>query len=81
VSSVFRHDERRREQERWRKIFCGLDPQLLSLPPGVYFEGGGAVRFGDSVFLGHGFRTDARAARLLEEPVQTAVVRVPLAAP
>jgi N-dimethylarginine dimethylaminohydrolase len=79
VPSVFRYGERRREERHWREFFRGLGLELLSLPPGVCFEGGDAVRFGDTLFLGHGFRTDRRAAPLLEERAQ--VVRVPLVDP
>src|SRR4051812_23204691 len=81
VPSVFRYGQRRREEEHWREVFRGLGLELLALPPGVCFEGGDAVRFGDTLFLGHGFRTDRRAAPLLEELVHTEVVRVPLADP
>jgi N-dimethylarginine dimethylaminohydrolase len=81
VPSAFRYRERRREEVHWRRIFADLGVELLALPPGVCFEGGDAVRCGDTVFLGHGFRTDARAAPLLEELVHAEVVPVPLTDP
>jgi N-dimethylarginine dimethylaminohydrolase len=81
VASAFHYEERRPEEERWREIFRGFGLELLSLGPGVCFEGGDAVRFGESVFLGHGFRTVARAGPLLGELLQAEVVPLALADP
>jgi len=81
VPARFRHAERRREEPQWRSAFraCGLE--LLRLPAGVRFEGGDAVRLGDRILLGHGFRTDARAAAALADRTGLEVVPVSLADP
>lgn len=81
VPATFRHAERRREESHWRTTFEARDLEVLPLPRGVRFEGGDAVRIGERLLLGHGFRTDARAAAALAERTGLEVVAMHLADP
>jgi N-dimethylarginine dimethylaminohydrolase len=81
VPAAFRHPERRREESPWRAAFAALGLELRPLADGVFFEGGDAVRIGDRVLLGHGFRTDERAAGALAARTGLEVIGVRLADP
>lgn len=82
VLSRFRHKERRGEEpifEAWARD-AGFD--LVRPPDGVYFEGAGDALFcGDTLFLGHGWRTDARVAPWLAHELGVTVVPLKLSDP
>src|SRR4029077_5162129 len=62
VLSRFRHPERQGEEPFWRRALEQRGFEVTVLDPQVAFEGAGDALFvGDTLFCGHGFRTDRQA--------------------
>lgn len=82
ILSNFRHPERRPEKEIHRNFFRDLGFEIIELHPDTYFEGqGDAVWYGNSLLLGHGFRTSLDAARQLEKILSVEVIPLRLVEP
>lgn len=69
VPSHFRHPERRGEEACNRRWFADAGFDVRSLPDGLVFEGAGDALFDHRLgllWMGHGQRSDAAAARAIE---------------
>ena len=74
VLARFRHPERQGEEPLWRRALSDRGLKVVTVAPGVSFEGAGDALFvGDRLFAGYGFRTDrashADVGRLLDTEV------------
>jgi len=70
VLSRFRHPERQKEEPHFAKWFDKHGFDVLTLPPDVSFEGAGDALFDRHyalLWMGHGHRTHATCAPLLEQ--------------
>ena len=57
ILSSFKHKERQGERDFYRKWFEENGFEVIDLPVGVIFEGGGeAIWYKNTLFFGHGFR-------------------------
>lgn len=79
ISSNFRYQERRGEEEPFRSWFADHGYEVQRLPPDMIFEGEGDALFcGDTLFCGYRFRSDIRAHRKIGECLERLVVSVEL---
>lgn len=68
VCSNFKNKERQQEQKHWKKWFSKNNYVICELPSTVNFEGAGdALWSGETLYIGHGFRTDKKAVNTLRE--------------
>jgi len=82
VLSRFRYPERRGEEPHFRVWAERAGYAVVEPPAGLCFEGAGDALFcGDTLFLGHGFRTDAAVADWLAARFGLAVVPLELVDP
>jgi len=82
VLSRFRHSERRGEEPFWRRALEERGFEVTVLDPQVAFEGAGDALFvGDTLFCGHGFRTDRPAHRRVGRALGVEVVSLELVDP
>jgi N-dimethylarginine dimethylaminohydrolase len=68
--SRFRRPERVGEEKHDREMFAGLDFEIVEWPGEIAFEGAGDALFDREqplLWVGYGFRTDARVPSLLEK--------------
>lgn len=80
--SRFRHKERRGEEPVFEAWASSAGFELVTPPPGMFFEGAGDALFcGDTLFLGHGWRTEARVAEWLAQELRVPVVPLKLTDP
>ncbi len=62
IPSRFKHPERQGEETHWKKWFADAGFEIKEVPDGVFFEGAGDALFaGNTLFAGHGFRTNPTA--------------------
>jgi N-dimethylarginine dimethylaminohydrolase len=60
VLSHFRHPERQKEEDPFRRWFQSNSFEVIEPPPGMSFEGAGDALFcGDTLFAGYRMRSDA----------------------
>jgi len=77
--SRFRHPERRGEESIFDAWARRAGFELVSPPPGIFFEGAGDALFcGDTLFLGHGWRTEITVQGWLQEVLGVRVVPLKL---
>jgi N-dimethylarginine dimethylaminohydrolase len=82
VLSRFRHPERQGEEEHWRRVFEAQGFDVVVPPRDMSFEGAGDALFvGETLFAGHGFRTDKSAHRFTAEALGVDVVSLQLVDP
>jgi N-dimethylarginine dimethylaminohydrolase len=82
VLSRFRHPERQGEERHFRAWAEAAGFDVLDPPEELSFEGAGDALFvGETLYLGHGFRTDAATAPWLAEALGIEVVPLKLADP
>lgn len=82
ILSHFRHKERRGEEPIFAAWAEQAGFEITRPPEGLFFEGAGDALFcGDLLFLGHGWRTEARAASWLEITLGIPVVPIKLTDP
>ena len=82
VLSRFRHPERQGEEPLFRSWAERAGFRVLTPPDSLSFEGAGDALFsGDTLVLGHGFRTDAAAAPWLADALGVHVLAVELVDP
>ena len=80
--SRFRHAERRGEEPIFDAWARRAGFEVVAPPPGVFFEGAGDALFcGETLFLGHGWRTEPEVQHWLEEVLSVPVVGLKLADP
>lgn len=82
VLTRFRHPERQREEVHFERWFLEHGFEVRKLPPDIWFEGAGDALFDPSrnlVWLGHGHRSDFRAAALVQDLLGVEVVALRLA--
>lgn len=71
----FRHPKRQGETPAYERWFADHGFEIVPLPKIHVFEGeGDALWFGETLFCGHGFRTDREIAGWLAEELRCAVV-------
>lgn len=84
VLARFRHGERRGEERYFGQWFKAQGFEAVSLPPDISFEGAGDAlldRAAPIVWMGHGFRTDERAAAPIAAALAIEVVPLRLVDP
>lgn len=82
VLSRFRYPQRQGEEARFRAWAERSGFEVITPPASLAFEGAGDALFcGETLFLGHGFRTDAAAAPWLAEALGVEVVPLQLVDP
>jgi len=82
VLSRFRHPERQGEAPRWRAAFQRLGFEVLETPEHLAFEGAGDGLFvGDTLYAGHGFRSDRAAHDFVASALDVEVVSLELVDP
>ena len=84
IVSRFRNTERQGEEPHDAAIFCQLGFRIADWPQDVLFEGAGDALFDrveDILWLGFGFRSDARAAITLKGLLPVSVVTLQLVDP
>lgn len=82
IASRFRHKERRGEEAIFQAWAPKAGFDVVQPPAGVFFEGAGDALFcGDTLFLGHGWRTEARVAEWLAQELRVPVVPLKLTDP
>jgi N-dimethylarginine dimethylaminohydrolase len=84
IVSRFLNPERQGETKHDTACFSGLGYQFLDWPDAVAFEGAGDALFDraqDILWLGAGFRSDPRAAQLLQKLLPVEVMRLELIDP
>ena len=80
VASNFRHKERRGEEPHWKAWFEGHGFEVHQLPREVFFEGAGDALFvGETMFCGHGFRSDPEAGTMAASLLDVELVPLKLA--
>ena len=71
ILSNFKHEERRGEKELFKRWFLDNKYSVIELPKDINFEGQGDALFvGDTLFLGHGFRTDIESHSIIAEALE-----------
>jgi N-dimethylarginine dimethylaminohydrolase len=79
ISSNFRYQERRGEEQHFKAWFAGKGYEVATLPEDLKFEGEGDALFcGDTIFCGYRFRSDIRAHRKIGEMLERLVISVEL---
>src|SRR5438132_499652 len=82
VLSNFRHDERHGEEVHWLAELERRGFDVHRLPHEIAFEGAGDALFvGDTLFCGHGFRTDLESHARVKEILGVKVVSLELVDP
>ena len=82
VLSRFRHPERQGEEPHWRAFFESAGFDVAAPPRSMSFEGAGDALFvGETLFCGHGFRTDRSAHRFVADALGVEVVSLELVDP
>lgn len=82
VLSRFHHPERQGEEPHWRNILEALGFEVHEMAAEISFEGAGDALFvGDSLFCGHGFRTDIDSHRRVGALLDVEVVSLELIDP
>jgi len=82
VLSHFRHRERQGEERYWREVFEAQGFEVATPPREMHFEGAGDALFvGDTLFCGHGFRTDRSAHRFTGRALGVETVSLQLVDP
>jgi N-dimethylarginine dimethylaminohydrolase len=82
VLSHFRHPERQGEEPLWERAFEAQGFEVVRPPRTMSFEGAGDALFvGDTLFAGHGFRTDREAHRFVGTALGVDVVSLELVDP
>jgi N-dimethylarginine dimethylaminohydrolase len=82
VLSRFRHPERQGEEPLWERAFEEQGFAVVRPPRDMAFEGAGDALFvGDTLFAGHGFRTDKEAHRFVGRALGVDVVSLELVDP
>lgn len=82
LASRFRHKERRGEEAVFAAWAAAAGFEVVQTPSGMFFEGAGDALFcGDTLFVGHGWRTESRAAEWLAQELRVPVVPVKLTDP
>jgi N-dimethylarginine dimethylaminohydrolase len=82
VLSRFRYPERQGEERHFRAWAESSGFDVLDPPEDISFEGAGDALFvGETLYLGHGFRTDAAVAPWLADTLDIEVVPLKLADP
>lgn len=66
VLSNFKYAERQKEKQYYKDWFLKNNYKVIEIPERLNFEGAGdALFFNDILFMGHGFRTDLAAHKLV----------------
>jgi N-dimethylarginine dimethylaminohydrolase len=82
VLSRFRHPQRQGEESHWEHVFDAQGFEVVTPPRDMSFEGAGDALFvGDTLFAGHGFRTDRAAHRFVGRALGVDVVSLELIDP
>lgn len=82
IPSNFRYPERQPERELFIPWFRKQGFTIIDMPEQIFFEGAGDALFcGDTLFFGHGFRSDLKAADFLQEVLGVEVVSLKLTSP
>ena len=82
VLSRFRHRERQGEEPYWRSVFDSQGFEVSAPPRDMAFEGAGDALFvGETLFMGHGFRTDKAAHRFTGRALDVETVSLELVDP
>lgn len=80
--SRFKHKERRRESDYFRKWFLENGYIVNNLPEDIYFEGNGETFFWqDRMFLGVGYRSDKKTASFMSKFFDREVITLELVNP
>ena len=82
VLSRFRHRERQGEEKHWQGLLEAQGFDVVVPPRAVAFEGAGDALFvGETLFAGHGFRTDRVAHHVVARALGVEVVSLELVDP
>ncbi len=81
VLACFRHQQRRPETKVYQNWFKKRGFQTLRLPKGFYFEGGDALRAGNKIIIGHGFRTNPQSLPIIAKLLKTPIIGLELINP
>jgi N-dimethylarginine dimethylaminohydrolase len=82
VLARFQHPERQGEEPHWRRVLSDLGQRVLEIPGRMRFEGAGDALFvGETLFAGHGFRTDRDSHPELSRLLDVEVVSLELVDP
>ncbi len=79
--SHFLHPQRRKEEPYYKKWFQYHAYDIIELPQGIFFEGGGDALLQPhekTLWLGHGFRSDKAAKEYLEKHFDNKVITLEL---
>ena len=82
ILSNFKHHERRPEKQYYKEWFLNNGYQVIEIPEHIIFEGAGDALFlNNTLFMGHGFRTDIKAHQLIATALGVKVVSCELINP